>query len=46
MSISANNKLIALYSDTGYVYIGSIDLNMKHTECFTNIKDSPVKIAW
>lgn len=46
MAVSGNNRHIALYSDTGYLYLGSVDLKNKYCECFTNIKEPLSDIAW
>ncbi|XP_048512679.1 vacuolar protein sorting-associated protein 16 homolog isoform X2 [Athalia rosae] len=46
IAVSGNNRHIALYSDTGYLYLGSIDLKKKYCECFTNVKESLSDMAW
>ncbi|XP_046492707.1 vacuolar protein sorting-associated protein 16 homolog [Neodiprion pinetum] len=46
MAVSGNNRHIALYSDTGCLYLGSVDLKKKYCECFTNITDPLSDIAW
>ncbi|KAH0946208.1 hypothetical protein HN011_010546 [Eciton burchellii] len=44
--VSGNNRHIALYADTGHLYIGSIDFKEKYCECYTNVKEPLVDIAW
>lgn len=46
MSISGNSRHIALYSDTGLLYLGSVDLKEKYYEYSTNIKEPLTDIAW
>lgn len=46
MSVSANSKHIALYADTGHLYLGSIDFKEKYSEYATNMKDPLTDIAW
>jgi len=46
MAVSSNNRHIALYSDTGHLYIGSIDFREKYCECYTNMKEPLANIAW
>lgn len=46
IAVSSNNRHIALYSDTGHLYIGSIDFKEKYCECYTNMKESLANIAW
>ncbi|XP_070168587.1 vacuolar protein sorting-associated protein 16 homolog [Polyergus mexicanus] len=46
MTVSGNYRHIALYADTGHLYIGSIDFREKYCECYTNMKESLANIAW
>ncbi|XP_076239321.1 vacuolar protein sorting 16 isoform X2 [Calliopsis andreniformis] len=46
MAVSENNRHIALYADTGYLYIGSIDFKEKYCEHYTNMKEPLANIAW
>ncbi|RLU24437.1 hypothetical protein DMN91_002526 [Ooceraea biroi] len=46
IAVSGNNRHIALYADTGHLYIGSIDFREKYCECYTNIKEPLANIAW
>lgn len=46
MAVSGNNRHIALYSDTGYLYLGSEDMRRKYCECFTNVKEPLSDMAW
>ncbi|TGZ37732.1 Uncharacterized protein DBV15_02980 [Temnothorax longispinosus] len=46
IAVSTNNRHIALYSDTGHLYIGSIDFREKYCECYTNMKEPLANIAW
>lgn len=46
MAVSGNYRHIALYTDTGHLYIGSIDFREKYCECYTNMKESLTNIAW
>lgn len=46
MAVSANSKHIALYSDTGHLYLGSVDLKEKYYEFATNMKEPLTDIAW
>ncbi|XP_043465460.1 vacuolar protein sorting-associated protein 16 homolog [Leptopilina heterotoma] len=43
---SGNNRHIALYSDTGHLYLGSVDFKDKYCECSTNMKETLTDIAW
>lgn len=46
MAVSANSRHIALYADTGHLYLGSVDLKEKYYEYATNMKDPLTDIAW
>ncbi|KAL0113797.1 hypothetical protein PUN28_012729 [Cardiocondyla obscurior] len=46
IAVSSNNRHIALYSDTGHLYIGSIDFREKYCECYTNMKEPLANVAW
>ncbi|GAB1867828.1 Vacuolar protein sorting-associated protein 16 homolog [Camponotus japonicus] len=46
MAVSGNYRHIALYADTGHLYIGSIDFREKYCECYTNMKEPLANIAW
>lgn len=46
MAVSANNSHIALYSDTGHVWLGNVDLIEKYIECATGISEPLTDIAW
>ncbi|XP_033327025.1 vacuolar protein sorting 16 [Megalopta genalis] len=46
MGVSGNNRHIALYSDTGHLYIGSIDFKEKYCEHNTNTKEPLTSLAW
>ncbi|KAK0096935.1 hypothetical protein PV326_003829 [Microctonus aethiopoides] len=46
MVVSANNSHIALYSDTGHVWLGDVDLIEKYIECATGISEPLTDIAW
>ncbi|XP_029166053.1 vacuolar protein sorting-associated protein 16 homolog [Nylanderia fulva] len=46
MTVSGNYRHIALYADTGHLYIGSIDFREKYCECYTNMKEPLTNIAW
>lgn len=46
IAVSANSKHIALYTDTGMLYLGSSDFKEKYHEYNTNIKDVLTDIAW
>ncbi|XP_015590032.1 vacuolar protein sorting-associated protein 16 homolog [Cephus cinctus] len=46
IAVSGHNKHIALYADTGHLYLGSVDLKEKYCECNTNIKEPLTDLAW
>ena len=46
MAVSGNNRHIALYSDSGYLYLGSVNLKEKYCECPTNMKEPLTDMAW
>lgn len=46
MAVSGNNRHIALYMDTGHLYMGTIDFNEKYCEHYTNMKEPLENIAW
>ncbi|KZC09045.1 PREDICTED: vacuolar protein sorting-associated protein 16 homolog [Dufourea novaeangliae] len=46
MAVSGNNRHIALYSDTGHLYIGSIDFKDKYCEHNANTNETLSDIAW
>ncbi|XP_029034323.1 vacuolar protein sorting-associated protein 16 homolog [Osmia bicornis bicornis] len=46
MAVSGNNRHIALYTDTGHLYIGSVDFKKKYCEHYTNMKEPLENIAW
>ncbi|XP_066599627.1 vacuolar protein sorting-associated protein 16 homolog [Prorops nasuta] len=46
MSVANNNEYIALFSDTGILYIGSVDLKQKYCECNTFITDPLTNLEW
>ncbi|CAK9821167.1 Vacuolar protein sorting-associated protein 16 homolog [Anthophora plagiata] len=47
MAVSGNNRHIALYTNTGHLYMGSINFQEKYCEHFTNMKEEPLgNIAW
>lgn len=46
MAVSGNYRHIALYADTGHLYIGSIDFREKYCECYTNMKEPLANVAW
>ncbi|OXU24054.1 hypothetical protein TSAR_010562, partial [Trichomalopsis sarcophagae] len=46
MAVSANSRHIALYSDTGHLYLGSVDFKEKYYEYDTNMKDPLTDMAW
>lgn len=46
MAVSGSNMHITFYSDTGYLYLGSVDLQTKYTEIQTGIKGELTDIAW
>lgn len=46
MAVSGNNRHIALYTDTGHLYMGTIDFNEKYCEHYTNMKEPLENIAW
>ncbi|XP_074104817.1 vacuolar protein sorting 16 isoform X2 [Cotesia typhae] len=46
MAVSANNLHLALYGDTGHLYLGSVDLKEKYTECITGKSKPLTDIAW
>lgn len=46
MAVSGNNRHIALYTDTGHLYIGSVDFKQKYCEHYTNMKEPLANIAW
>lgn len=46
IAVSANNRHIALYADTGYLYIGSIDFKEKYCECVTHMTEPLSCITW
>ncbi|OAD57104.1 Vacuolar protein sorting-associated protein 16 like protein [Eufriesea mexicana] len=46
MVVSENNRHIALYIDTGHLYIGSVDFNEKYCEYYANTKEPLGNITW
>ncbi|XP_015182776.1 PREDICTED: vacuolar protein sorting-associated protein 16 homolog [Polistes dominula] len=46
MAVSPNNRHIALYADTGHLYIGSYDFKEKYCECATHMTEPLSCIAW
>ncbi|XP_011644142.1 vacuolar protein sorting-associated protein 16 homolog [Pogonomyrmex barbatus] len=46
IAVSSNNRHIALCSDTGHLYIGSIDFREKYCECYIDLKEPLVNVAW
>lgn len=46
MAVSENNRHIALYIDTGHLYMGSVDFKEKYCEYYTNTKEPLGNIAW
>lgn len=46
IAVSANNQHIALYGDTGHLYLGSLDLKTKYCECYTGMKEPLTDMAW
>lgn len=46
MAVSENNRHIAVYTDTGHLYIGSVDFKEKYCEHCTYMKEPLADIAW
>ncbi|XP_031845297.1 vacuolar protein sorting 16 [Nomia melanderi] len=46
IAVSGNNRHVALYSDTGHLYMGSIDFKEKYCEHNANIKEALTSLAW
>lgn len=46
MSVSYNQQHLALYTNTGLLWLGSIDMNNKYCELNTGRKDMPLQIEW
>ncbi|CAL7934755.1 unnamed protein product [Xylocopa violacea] len=46
MAVSGNNRHIALYTDTGHLYMGNIDFKEKYCEHYTNMKEPLANVAW
>lgn len=46
MSISYNQRYLALYTNTGIVWMGTADLKMKYCEFDTNRNERPKQIEW
>lgn len=46
MVTSGNGQNLALYSDTGHLYLGSVDFREKYCECATNMKEPLTGMAW
>lgn len=46
IAVSGNNRHIALYTDTGHLYMGAIDFKEKYCEHYTNVKEPLGNIAW
>lgn len=46
MAVSENNRHIVLYTDTGHLYLGSIDFKDKYCEHYANTKEPLTGITW
>ncbi|XP_076673507.1 vacuolar protein sorting 16 [Andrena cerasifolii] len=46
MAVSENNRHIVLYTDTGHLYLGSIDFKDKYCEHYANTKEPLTDITW
>jgi hypothetical protein len=46
MAVSSNSQHIALYADSGYLFLGSVNLREKYYEYVTSMKDPLTDIAW
>ncbi|CAH1775290.1 unnamed protein product [Owenia fusiformis] len=46
MSVSVNNKYLALFSDTGLLWIGSSDLSRMYCEFDTKSPSRPLQLSW
>ena len=46
MSVSYNNKYLAMFTDTGVLWIGSSDLQKCYCEFNTNSQQRPQQLAW
>lgn len=46
MAVSGNNRHIALYTDTGHLYMGTIDFKEKYCEHYTSMKEPVGDMAW
>ncbi|XP_053980459.1 vacuolar protein sorting-associated protein 16 homolog [Hylaeus anthracinus] len=46
MAVSGNNRHIALYADTGQLYLGSIDFKETYCNYYANTKETLSNIAW
>ena len=46
MAVSANSRHIALHTDTGHIYLGSVDFKEKYYEYVTNMENPLTDIAW
>ena len=46
MAVSENNRHIVLYTDTGHLYLGSVDFKDKYCEHYANTKEPLTGITW
>lgn len=46
MAVSYNNKYLAMYTDTGVIWIGSSDLQKRYCEFNTKSQQCPQQLAW
>ncbi|XP_064535512.1 vacuolar protein sorting-associated protein 16 homolog [Drosophila montana] len=46
ISVSYNHQHLALYTNTGLLWLGSVDMRQKYCEFDTGRKDMPLQIEW
>lgn len=46
ISVSYNHQHLALYTNTGLLWLGSVDMRQKYCEFDTHRKDIPLQIEW
>lgn len=46
MAISINSRHVALFTDAGYLWLGSADLRTKYCEIDTNFVRRPKQLVW
>ena len=46
MAVSFNARHVALFTDSGYLWLGSSNLRTKYCETDTNIIHKPKQLVW